>query len=122
MCSACIGNNFDDGDGDGNNDAVDDGEDDGDEDEIAAEKSDGSGSGNGQVPAGTDDSLAAELLAAVGSFPGGKTGNKRLLERLGWDEATYKRIKAKLVAERRLKPRRGKGGGVELPDNDDPPA
>jgi DNA-binding IscR family transcriptional regulator len=61
--------------------------------------------------------LTANLLAALSAFPGGKASNKQLRERLGWDEATYMRIKTTLVAGSRLKPRRGKGGGVELPDN-----
>lgn len=96
--------------GSGDDDAQE--EDDG---EGAAGPSGGSGAETRQVPAGTDESLAAELLSALRSFPESKASNKQLCRRLGWDEETYDRIKTALVAKRRLKPRRGQGGGVELP-------
>jgi hypothetical protein len=95
----------------------DDDGDEGDDDGVEGDGPSGAIPGIGMVPEGTDDALTANLLAALSAFPGGKASNKQLRERLGWDEATYMRIKTTLVAGSRLKPRRGKGGGVELPDN-----
>ena len=45
---------------------------------------------------------------------GGKAGNQRLLNELGWAESTYQRVKDHLTAEGAIVPGRGRGGSVAL--------
>ena len=96
--------------------------DEGDDDGEAADEAGAAGSGTGQVPEGTDDVLAATFLSALAATPGRKSGNVSLRGQLGWDEATYERIKDRLIAAGRLKKGKGRGGSVYLPDDDEPPA
>jgi type I restriction enzyme M protein len=51
-----------------------------------------------------------EALAALG----GSAGNARLQAELGWQEATYSRVQAALVEERKIVKGRGRGGSVAL--------
>ena len=99
--------------------------DDGDEGDDDGEPEDETGAagrpGSGRVPEGTDDALAAELLAALRAVPERKAGNVSLRGQLGWDEATYERIRDRLIAAGRLEKGRGRGGSVRLPDDDAPP-
>ena len=45
---------------------------------------------------------------------GGRAGNQRLLEELGWQESTYQRIKQQLIDDGRILIGRGRGGSVAL--------
>jgi DNA repair exonuclease SbcCD ATPase subunit len=94
----------------------------GDDDGDDPDNSPASAASPGQRPEGDDDTLAATFLSAVAATPDGKAGNSSLRGQLGWDEATYERIRDLLIASGRLKKRRGRGGSVSLPDGDDPPA
>jgi hypothetical protein len=49
-------------------------------------------------------------------------GNKRLRQLLGWDEGRYSKIKSKLLAEKAITKRRGKGGSVRLAEASVPKA
>ncbi|MBM4010097.1 MAG: SMC family ATPase [Planctomycetes bacterium] len=71
----------------------------------------------GRVPSGDDASLAAAFVTALAARPDRKSGNKSLRQHLGWDEATYERIKAQLIVSGRLQPGRGRGGSVQLLDD-----
>ena len=71
----------------------------------------------GQVPSGDDEALAAALLSALASMPERKAGNGALRSQLGWDEATYERIRDRLVAAGRIEKGRGRGGSIRLPDS-----
>ncbi|MFM2043676.1 MAG: hypothetical protein RLY86_2252 [Pseudomonadota bacterium] len=44
----------------------------------------------------------------------GATGNGKLRERLGWDEATYEAVKSRLLADGVIEKGRGRGGSVSL--------
>lgn len=47
-----------------------------------------------------------------------KSGNIRLRrDLLGWDEATYERIKEQLIQQGRIQPGGGRGGSVQLLDD-----
>jgi DNA repair exonuclease SbcCD ATPase subunit len=76
----------------------------------------------GQRPEGDDDILLATFLSALAATPDRKSGNVSLRGELGWDEATYERIKDRLVAAGSIKKGKGRGGSVSIPDNGDPPA
>lgn len=69
--------------------------------------------GGGILPRG-DAALADEFRATLQTLAECRASNKALRERLGWDTATYERIKNHLVSMGLLKLRRGPGGGVEL--------
>lgn len=72
----------------------------------------------GRVPLGDDATLAAAFVAKLAPLPDRKSGNKSLREQhLGWDEATYERIKELLIASGRIKRGPGKGGSVQLLDD-----
>ena len=77
----------------------------------------------GHRPEGDDDTLADTFLSALAATPDRKAGNVSLRGQLGWDEATYERIKDQLIAAGRIKRGKGRGGSVFLPDDghDDPP-
>ena len=69
----------------------------------------------GRVPAGDDATLAAEFVTALAALSDRKSGNKSLREQhLGWDEATYERIKEQLIASGKIQTGRGRGGSVQL--------
>lgn len=44
----------------------------------------------------------------------GRAGNQRMREALGWQEATYDRVKSKLIEAGKIVPGRGRGGSVAL--------
>lgn len=48
---------------------------------------------------------------------GGRAGNKRLREELGWQESTYDNVRGELIGEGRIVPGRGRGGSVRLVEN-----
>lgn len=54
-----------------------------------------------------------EFLGALEALHG-HSGNGKLRELLGWDEASYDAVKAELVSRRIVVPGRGKGGSVPL--------
>ena len=93
-----------------------------DDDGDDPDNSPASSASPGQRPEGDDETLAATFLSAVAATPDRKAGNVSLRSQLGWDEATYERIKDQLIASGRLKKGRGRGGSVSLPDGDDLPA
>lgn len=76
----------------------------------------------GQRPEGDDDSLAATFLSILASTSDRKAGNTSLRSQLGWDEATYERIKDRLVASGRIEKGKGRGGSVRLIDGAGPSA
>jgi uncharacterized protein YhaN len=93
-------------------------EDDGDDDgQIGA-----SIAAPGQRPEGDDGTLSATFLSALAATTDRRSGNVSLRGQLGWDEATYERIKDRLIAVGSIKKGKGRGGSVYLPDNGDPPA
>lgn len=57
-----------------------------------------------------------EFLARLAAM-GGSAGNKALRDALGWDEATYGRVKERLLAAGHLLAGRGRGGSVALPSD-----
>ena len=59
------------------------------------------------------DQLIERFIATLESLDG-SAGNQRLLEALGWQEATYQRVKQQLIDDGRLIPGRGRGGSVTL--------
>ncbi|NCY01342.1 MAG: hypothetical protein EBX36_00100, partial [Planctomycetia bacterium] len=67
---------------------------------------------------GQEDAATAALASLDAT-----AGNVSLRGQLGWDEATYERIKDQLIAAGRIKRGKGRGGSVFLPDDghDDPP-
>jgi len=68
----------------------------------------------GQRPVGDDDTLLATFLSALAATPDRKSGNVSLRGQLGWDEATYERIKNRLVIAGRIDKGKGRGGSVRL--------
>lgn len=72
----------------------------------------------GTVPSGDNASLRADFVSALAARPERKFGNKLLQDQLGWDKATYERIKAQLIASDRLQTGRGRGGSVQLVDEE----
>jgi DNA repair exonuclease SbcCD ATPase subunit len=72
----------------------------------------------GKVPSGDDASLAADFVTALAARPERKSGNIMLRrDLLGWDEATYERIKEQLIQRGRIQPGGGRGGSVQLLDD-----
>ena len=72
----------------------------------------------GRVPSGDDASLAADFVTALAARPERKSGNIMLRrDLLGWDEATYERIKEQLIQRGRIQPGSGRGGSVQLLDD-----
>jgi type I restriction enzyme M protein len=70
------------------------------------------------VPSGDDASLAADFVTALAARPERKSGNIMLRrDLLGWDEATYERIKEQLIQRGRIQPGGGRGGSVQLLDD-----
>ncbi len=53
---------------------------------------------------------------------GGSAGNQSLRDELGWQDATYQRIRQHLIDEGRIRPGRGRGGSVALADGTPAPA
>jgi len=60
-----------------------------------------------------DEALRSKFIAALTDL-GGSAGNMRVLEVLGWKEATYRRIRDALVEDGSIIPGRGRGGSVSL--------
>ena len=56
-----------------------------------------------------------KFLTTLEEF-GGRAGNHRLRDALGWQERTYDNVHAELVAEGRIVVGRGRGGSVRLPE------
>ena len=54
---------------------------------------------------------AQDFILALAAL-GGSAGNQRLLEELGWQEDTYRRIRQQLIDAGRIRPGRGRGGSV----------
>lgn len=69
----------------------------------------------GGRPVGERD-LEGMFLAALDAMPGRRSGNKSLRERLGWDEATYDRIRDGLAAAGHVERGQGRGGSVRRPE------
>jgi type I restriction enzyme M protein len=67
-----------------------------------------------------DQEQQEEFLGALEAI-GGHSGNGRLRELLGWEEATYEGVKAELVYKRIVVPGRGRGGSVALAGAEAPP-
>jgi hypothetical protein len=59
------------------------------------------------------DENKQRFLSALGEA-GGKSGNIRLRESLGWNEALYEAVKATLLAEGAIEVGQGRGGSVKL--------
>ena len=57
----------------------------------------------------------SRFLDALGQL-GGSAGNKRLLDKLGWQTETYDQVKAGLLADGMVVSGRGRGGSVSLKD------
>ena len=68
------------------------------------------------APTSDDGDLEGAFLAALEAMPGRKSGNKSLRERLGWDEATYERVRDSLAAAGEVERGQGRGGSVRRPD------
>lgn len=91
--------------------------------EAADEEGDGadateSAASPGRVPSGDDASLAADFITALAARPERKSGNIMLRrDLLGWDEATYERVKEQLIQRGRIQPGGGRGGSVQLLDD-----
>ncbi len=55
------------------------------------------------------------LLSTLASLNGGAQ-HVDLLAALGWEPEQYAAVKDRLLAAKAVKPRRGRGGGIALPD------
>ena len=85
-------------------------DDEGDADEAAE-----SFAAPGRLPPGDDAALMTDFVTALAALSDRKSGNKSLREQcLGWDLATYERIKEQLVARGWIQIGRGRGGSVQL--------
>jgi len=65
------------------------------------------------APSSSPNPQASAFLSALQSL-GGKAGNTKLRQQLGWDEASYEAVKADLIASDRIQTGRGRGGSVIL--------
>ena len=61
------------------------------------------------------DQARKDSFLAVLTGLGGSAGNAKLRETLGWDEATYDRIKQAVIDDGAVVPGRGRGGSVAIP-------
>ncbi|MBM4062932.1 MAG: DUF2130 domain-containing protein [Planctomycetes bacterium] len=68
----------------------------------------------GGVLGGVDDEALAETFVQALRGCGGTSGNISLLRELGWDQDSYDRIKAMLIARRVIGTGMGRGGSVRL--------
>lgn len=59
--------------------------------------------------------LQEAFLATLASLGGGAQ-HPTMIGALGWDEEQYKTVRDTLLAAKSIKPRRGRYGGVALPD------
>lgn len=74
----------------------------------------------GELPAlqaspGVTEEQRAHFLATL-EATGGKSGNIRLRESLGWNESLYESVKAILIRDGSIEPGQGRGGSVKLPN------
>ena len=59
------------------------------------------------------DEQTQHFLASL-EAAGGKSGNIRLRESLGWNESLYESVKVALIRDGAIQPGQGRGGSVKL--------